>query len=79
MQKLHEKIHESKKSNCWLPTVADMSLTIYLQYVDVVYGDRRLYVDFMPNVDIYIRDHLMDTGRFTPSQPNLDLAFEDPL
>jgi hypothetical protein len=41
--------------------------------------ERRLDVDPMPNVDIYIRDHLMDAGRFTPSQSNLTVAFDDPL
>jgi photosystem II stability/assembly factor-like uncharacterized protein len=41
--------------------------------------ERRLDVDSMPNVDIYVRDHLMDTGRFIPSQSNLKVAFDDPL
>jgi photosystem II stability/assembly factor-like uncharacterized protein len=32
-----------------------------------------------PKVDLYVRDHLMDTGRFTPSSSGITAAFEDPL
>jgi hypothetical protein len=41
--------------------------------------ERRLDVDTMPKVDIFVRDHLMDTGRFTPSRTSLNAAFDDPL
>jgi photosystem II stability/assembly factor-like uncharacterized protein len=30
-------------------------------------------------VDLYVRDHIMDTGRFTPSLSKLKSSFEDPL
>ena len=39
----------------------------------------KLDVENMPDVDIFVRDHLMDTGRFTPSSNNAIAAFEDLL
>ena len=33
----------------------------------------------MPNADLYVRDHLMDSGRFRPSPYGVAAAFEDPL
>jgi photosystem II stability/assembly factor-like uncharacterized protein len=40
--------------------------------------ERKLDVASMPDVDIFVRDHLMDTGRFTPSPGPTFAAFEDP-
>jgi hypothetical protein len=39
----------------------------------------KLDAQTMPDVDIFVRDHLMDTGRFTPSPDNMTAAFEDLL
>jgi hypothetical protein len=39
--------------------------------------ERRLDVDTMLDVDIFVRDHLMDTGRFTPSRTPINAAFDD--
>ena len=39
----------------------------------------KLDVQTMPEVDIFVRDHLMDTGRFTPSLDSTTAAFEDLL
>jgi photosystem II stability/assembly factor-like uncharacterized protein len=39
--------------------------------------ERRLDVQTLPNVDIYIRHHLMDTGRFPSSSSAINTAFED--
>ena len=41
--------------------------------------ERKLDVASMPNADLYVRDHLMDTGRFRPSPSGVAAAFEDPL
>ena len=41
--------------------------------------ERKLDVLAMPNVDIFVRDHLMDTGRFSPSPEPVTATFEDPL
>jgi photosystem II stability/assembly factor-like uncharacterized protein len=41
--------------------------------------ERKLDVASMPNADLYVRDHLMDTGRFRPSPSGIAAAFEDPL
>lgn len=40
--------------------------------------ERKLDVASMPDKNIFVRDHLMDTGRFTPSPSNIPAAFEDP-
>ncbi|TMA97249.1 MAG: hypothetical protein E6J74_05725 [Deltaproteobacteria bacterium] len=40
--------------------------------------ERRLDVPSMPDVDLFFRDHLMATGRQTPT-PAVIAAFEDPL
>lgn len=40
--------------------------------------ERRLDALAMPDVDLFFRDHLMDSGRISPS-PNLRAAFADPL
>jgi hypothetical protein len=39
--------------------------------------ERKLDVESMPDVNIFVRDHLMDTGRFTTSS-DITAAFEDP-
>ncbi len=41
--------------------------------------ERRLDTLNMPDVDIFLRDNLMDTGRTTPAPSNVPAAFEDPL
>ncbi|HEY3177737.1 MAG TPA: hypothetical protein VGL25_02520 [Casimicrobiaceae bacterium] len=41
--------------------------------------ERRLDVALMPAVDLFVRDHLMHSGRATPSPANVAAAFEDPL
>ena len=41
--------------------------------------ERKLDVAAMPATDLYVRDHLMDTGRATPSPSGIAAAFEDPL
>ena len=39
--------------------------------------ERKLDEESMPDVNLFVRDHLMDTGRFTPSS-DIAAAFEDP-
>jgi photosystem II stability/assembly factor-like uncharacterized protein len=39
----------------------------------------KLDVQTMPDVDIFVRNNIMDTGRFTPSPDNMSAAFEDLL
>jgi photosystem II stability/assembly factor-like uncharacterized protein len=41
--------------------------------------ERRLDVAAMPNADLYVRDHLMDSGRSSPSPSGVAAGFEDPL
>ena len=41
--------------------------------------ERRLDIANMPDVDVFLRDNLMDTGRATPAPSNVPAAFEDPL
>ncbi|MCI0463586.1 MAG: hypothetical protein L0Z62_42160 [Gemmataceae bacterium] len=41
--------------------------------------ERRLDVPALSNVDLFVRDHLMDTGRSNPSPTNVAATFEDPL
>ncbi|HEU4884783.1 MAG TPA: hypothetical protein VFT45_21175, partial [Longimicrobium sp.] len=41
--------------------------------------ERRLDVAAMPNVDLFFRDNLMDTGRRTPAPSPVTAAFADPL
>jgi hypothetical protein len=41
--------------------------------------ERRLDVPSMPDVDLFFRDHLMHTGRQTPTPTPVISAFEDPL
>src|SRR5262249_10793277 len=41
--------------------------------------ERRLDVPATPAVDLFVRDHLLDTGRASPSPANVVAAFEDPL
>lgn len=40
--------------------------------------ERKLDVTAMPDVDIFVRHNLMDTGRFTPTPGLIQAAFEDP-
>jgi hypothetical protein len=39
--------------------------------------ERKLDEESMPDVNLFVRDHLMDTGRFIPSS-DITAAFEDP-
>ena len=39
--------------------------------------ERKLDSESMPDVNLFVRDHLMDTGRFAPSS-DITSAFEDP-
>jgi len=41
--------------------------------------ERRLDVVSMPNVNLYLRDHLMSTGRIIPAPSPVTATFEDPL
>jgi photosystem II stability/assembly factor-like uncharacterized protein len=41
--------------------------------------ERKLDVAAMPNADLYLRDHLMDSGRTSPSPYGIAAGFEDPL
>lgn len=41
--------------------------------------ERRLDVASMPDVDLYLRDHLMSTGRIVPAPAPVVAPFEDPL
>jgi photosystem II stability/assembly factor-like uncharacterized protein len=41
--------------------------------------EKKLDVLHMPDQDIFVRDNLMDSGRFTPSSENIDAGFEDQL
>jgi photosystem II stability/assembly factor-like uncharacterized protein len=41
--------------------------------------ERKLDVAAMPNADLYVRDHLMDSGRSSPSPYGVAAGFEDPL
>ncbi len=41
--------------------------------------ERRLDLAAMPNADLYFRDHLMASGRISPSPSGIPAAFEDPL
>jgi hypothetical protein len=41
--------------------------------------ERKLDVAAMPNVDLFLRDHLMSTGRIVPAPAPVTAAFEDPL
>jgi hypothetical protein len=41
--------------------------------------ERMINLQKMPAVDIFIRDNVMDSGRFVPSPTNISAAFEDPL
>jgi len=41
--------------------------------------ERRLDVTSLPDVDLYVRDNLMSTGRIVPTPSPLIAAFEDPL
>jgi photosystem II stability/assembly factor-like uncharacterized protein len=41
--------------------------------------ERRLDVSDLPDVDLYLRDNLVDTGRLSPSPSNVRAPFEDPL
>lgn len=41
--------------------------------------ERRLDGVKMPAVDVFVRDHLMDTGRLSPSPDDVAAAFADPL
>lgn len=41
--------------------------------------ERKLDVSAMPDRDLFVRDNLMDTGRFTPSPSGDATAFADPL
>jgi photosystem II stability/assembly factor-like uncharacterized protein len=41
--------------------------------------ERKLDVASLPSVNLYVRDHLMDTGRSIPSSYGIAAGFEDPL
>jgi hypothetical protein len=41
--------------------------------------ERRLDVTSAPAVELFVRDNLMDSGRFSPSPSGVAAAFEDPL
>jgi photosystem II stability/assembly factor-like uncharacterized protein len=41
--------------------------------------ERRLDVASSPNVDLFLRDHLMSTGRIIPAPSPVTATFEDPL
>jgi photosystem II stability/assembly factor-like uncharacterized protein len=41
--------------------------------------ERDLDAESIPDVNIFVRDHLMDTGRFIPSLDGVTSAFEDPF
>jgi hypothetical protein len=41
--------------------------------------ERKLDIVSMPNVDIYVRDHLMDAARVFPTPSPLTATFDDPL
>ncbi len=41
--------------------------------------ERKLGASAMPNVDVYVRDNLVDTGRLAPSPSNFNAPFADPL
>lgn len=41
--------------------------------------ERRLDVTTMPNVDLFVRDHLMSTARIIPTPAPVTATFEDPL
>jgi hypothetical protein len=41
--------------------------------------ERKLDVPSSPAVEVYVRDHLLDTGRASPSPANAVAAFADPL
>jgi photosystem II stability/assembly factor-like uncharacterized protein len=40
--------------------------------------ERKLDVASLPNADLYVRDHVMDSGRFSPSPSGVVAGFEDP-
>jgi photosystem II stability/assembly factor-like uncharacterized protein len=67
--------------NC---AVFDMRLQLAKRLLRAVTHGRgiwefKLDAQTMSDVDIFVRDHLMDTGRFTPSPDNMTAAFEDLL
>jgi photosystem II stability/assembly factor-like uncharacterized protein len=41
--------------------------------------ERKLDVQTMSDIDLFVRDNLMDTGRLTPSPLNVSAAFDDTL
>lgn len=41
--------------------------------------ERKLDTSNVPNVDIYVRDHVMDTARILPTPAPLTATFDDPL
>jgi photosystem II stability/assembly factor-like uncharacterized protein len=41
--------------------------------------ERKLDVTSTPNVDIYVRDHIMDTSRIVPTPSPITATFDDPL
>jgi photosystem II stability/assembly factor-like uncharacterized protein len=41
--------------------------------------ERDLDSKSMPDINLFVRDHLMDTGRFTPSSDSIKAAFEEDL
>jgi photosystem II stability/assembly factor-like uncharacterized protein len=41
--------------------------------------ERKLDVQTMSDIDLFVRDNLMDTGRLTPSPLNIPAAFDDPF
>jgi photosystem II stability/assembly factor-like uncharacterized protein len=41
--------------------------------------ERDLDSESMPDVNLFVRDHLMDTGRFTPSSDSIKAAFDEDL
>jgi hypothetical protein len=41
--------------------------------------ERKLDTEVMPDVDIFVRDNIMDSGRLSPSPQFIQAAFEDQL
>jgi photosystem II stability/assembly factor-like uncharacterized protein len=67
--------------NC---AVYDMRIHIPTRLIRIVtHGrgmwERKLDAHSMSDIDIFVRDNLMDTGRLTPSPINISAAFDDPL
>ena len=69
-----------------LPNIAVFDMRLYeptklLRVVTHGRGmwERKLGVSSMPDVNIYVRDHIMDSGRISPSSSTIRAVFEDEL